>query len=155
MIKFDMKSGYHHLDIFGQHQQYLGFSWKINATTRYFKFTVLPFGLSTACSIFTKFLKPLLRHWRSKGYLAILYLDDGLITSSCYNELCRISNTVRRDLSNAGIIVSETKCQWEPISQLDYLGITVNLQEFNLAVPTFKRLSIIDLLSETIDRPTV
>ena len=28
MITFDLKSGYHHIDIFEAHQEYLGFSWK-------------------------------------------------------------------------------------------------------------------------------
>jgi len=86
MIKFDVKSGYHHLDIFEQHQDYLRFSGVLEGVVRYFKFTDLPFGLSSACSIFTKFLKPLLRHWRFKGYLAILYLDDGFITSHNFTK---------------------------------------------------------------------
>ena len=38
--KFDLKSGYHHLDIFSEHQPYLGFSWKMNGETpSYFMFT--------------------------------------------------------------------------------------------------------------------
>ena len=28
MISFDLKSGYHHVEIFEGHQTYLGFSWK-------------------------------------------------------------------------------------------------------------------------------
>jgi len=30
LIKFDLKSGYHHLDIFEVHQTYLGFSWPVD-----------------------------------------------------------------------------------------------------------------------------
>jgi hypothetical protein len=53
--KFDLKSGYHHWDIFSEHQPYLGFSWKMNGETpSYFMFTVLPFGLTTAPCILTK-----------------------------------------------------------------------------------------------------
>ena len=48
MLTFDLKSGYHHLDIFPEHQTYLGFAWKIGDVLTYFVFTVLPFGLSTA-----------------------------------------------------------------------------------------------------------
>ena len=44
MCTFDLKSGYHHIDIHKQSQTYLGFSWKGD----YYIFTVLPFGLSTA-----------------------------------------------------------------------------------------------------------
>ena len=47
---FDIKSGYHHIDIFPPDQDFLGFSWSFSGVTRYFKFTVLPFGLSTGLS---------------------------------------------------------------------------------------------------------
>ena len=47
LFSFDLKSGYHHVDIAKEHWKYLGFSWK----NCYFTFTVLPFGLSSACYI--------------------------------------------------------------------------------------------------------
>ena len=43
---FDIKSGYHHIEIFESDQQFLGFSWVFDGVTKYFQFTVLPFGLS-------------------------------------------------------------------------------------------------------------
>ena len=66
LIKFDLKSGYHHFDIFEPHQEYLDFSWGLGEDFGYFVFNVLPFGLATACYVFTK----LMRFWRgwSKGY---------------------------------------------------------------------------------------
>ena len=60
-------SGYHHVDIFEEHQTYLGFSWIIEGIERYFVFTVLPFGLSSAPYIFTKVIRPLVAFWHSKG----------------------------------------------------------------------------------------
>jgi hypothetical protein len=64
-----MKSGYHHIDICSEHEQFLGFQWAFNsAKPRYFCFTVLPFGLSSAPYLFTKLFKPLVRHWRSRGF---------------------------------------------------------------------------------------
>ena len=47
MYKFDLKSGYLHLDICPQHQTYLGYEWgnKFNC------YTVLPFGLTTGPNI--------------------------------------------------------------------------------------------------------
>ena len=49
---FDLKSGYHHVDIHKQSQKVLGFAWG----QKYYVFTVLPFGLASACYIFTKLL---------------------------------------------------------------------------------------------------
>ena len=54
MITFDLKSGYHHIEIHPDHLTFLGFAWKFpgEASMRYFVFTVLPFGLSSAPYIF-------------------------------------------------------------------------------------------------------
>ena len=42
---FDIKSGYHHIEIFESDQQFLDFSWVFYGVTKYFQFTVLSFGL--------------------------------------------------------------------------------------------------------------
>ena len=82
MFSFDLKSGYHQVDIVLHHQKYLGFEWG----GKYFVFTVLPFGLSTAPYVFTKLLRPLVRLWRGKGHKAILYLDDGICAVASERE---------------------------------------------------------------------
>ena len=45
MFKFDIKQGYHQIDIHKPHQKFLGFSWEVGGETCYFVFTVPPFGL--------------------------------------------------------------------------------------------------------------
>ena len=60
LFKFDLKSGYHHIDIYPDHQKYLGFQWGTKERICYYVFTVLPFGLSTACYLFTKLTRPLI-----------------------------------------------------------------------------------------------
>jgi hypothetical protein len=69
MFSFDLKSGYHHVEIFEGHQTYLGFTWKcpVSLHEKFYVFTVLPFGLSTACYIYSR------KHWR---YLNIYYIHD-------------------------------------------------------------------------------
>ena len=62
--------GYHHIDIAEEHRKYLEFSWQ----KRYYVFTVLPFGLSTACYIFTKIVRPLVHYWGAKGLQIVVYL---------------------------------------------------------------------------------
>ena len=68
LFKFDLKSGYHHIEIFPAHRKFLTFAWDFGTgSLRYFQFCVLPFGLSSAPFIFTKMFKPLLKSWRSRG----------------------------------------------------------------------------------------
>ena len=48
MFSFDFKSGYHHIEIFEEHCQYLGFSWSNRGIARFYMYLVLPFGLTSA-----------------------------------------------------------------------------------------------------------
>lgn len=57
MLKFDLTSGYHHVNIHPDYFTYLGFSWKFKSVTKYFVFTDLPFGLSSSGYFFTKTIK--------------------------------------------------------------------------------------------------
>lgn len=125
MVSFDLKSGYHHIDIHRDFQCFLGFSWKFANSDRnhYFVFTVLPFGLSSAPFIFTKVLKPLERYWRLLGVNIALFLDDGLIIEYDHNSCKKVSERVRADLKNAGFITNDQKSIWEPCQSIQWLGI--------------------------------
>ena len=76
MYKFDMRHGYHHIDIFREYQTYLGFSWFYKGKLRYFVFTVLPFGLSVGPYCFTKIIRALVKFWRSNGIRIVVFIDD-------------------------------------------------------------------------------
>ena len=57
MFTCDPKSGYHHIDIVLHHRKYLGFAWG----GEYYRFVLLPFGLTSAPYAFTKILHPVIR----------------------------------------------------------------------------------------------
>ena len=103
MFKFDMKSG-HHVGICSDHQGFLGFQWFLynSVEPKYFIFTVLPFGLSSAPYVFTKVFRPIVTHWRSQGVPIVLYLDDGAVCLSDFELAVHTSNIVKTDLSKAG-----------------------------------------------------
>lgn len=125
MISFDLKSGYHHIEIHTEYRTFLGFAWKFpdGNARRYFIFTVLPFGLSTAPHIFTKTLKSLVKHWRYNGISLGLFLDDGWLTEN-EREACQaLSQNIRSDLTDSGLITNEDKCQWEPCQVMEWLGL--------------------------------
>ena len=63
MLKFDLKSWYHHIDVNENFQTYLGFSWKIDGKVSHFVFTVLSFGLNSAPLLFTQIVLPLEKYW--------------------------------------------------------------------------------------------
>ena len=58
LFSLNIKSGYHHIDIFPPDQEFSCFSWSKDEVIRFYKFTVLPFGIPTGPYIFTKVLRP-------------------------------------------------------------------------------------------------
>ena len=134
-FKFDMKSGYHHIDICPYHQTFLGFQWPFNSVhKRYFCFTVLPFGLSSAPYLFTKLFRPLISHWRANGFQIVLYLDDGVDCESDFTVARHVSDSVHRDLIQAGITPNTKKSLWQPVQALDWLGIHWNFAQGVISV---------------------
>ena len=114
MFSFDLRSGYHHIEIFECHQTYLGFSWKHGSSnfTKFYVFTVLPFGLSSAPHIFTKTLKPLEKHWRHQGICIAIFLDDGWAIERDRQVCSSIAKAVKTDLGEAGFITNDEKSIW-------------------------------------------
>ncbi len=135
MFKFDLKSGYHHVEIMPHQHTYLGFCWKLGGRNQYFTFTVLPFGLCTGPYVFTKLCRPLVKHWRGKGFKIALYLDDGIGTAVGRGATRDISCEVQSDLRNSGFVVNEGKSVWEPSPTLEWLGLLWDLQNGVLQIP--------------------
>ena len=119
-----MHSAYHHVDIFKSHTDYLGFSWCYGNTVNYLKFLVLPFGLSSACYIFTKLTRPLVKKWRGEGKQIIMYLDDdiGVHTESDLHVCKTVFNAVRQHLILGSFVPKKEKSMWSPVQQLTILG---------------------------------
>ena len=136
MIKFDTKSGYHHVDIALAHQQFLGLSWPLGSDKpSYFCFNVLPFGLSSAPYLFTKLFRPLVRRWRAQGFHFVLYLDDGADCEADFNSTSSVSESIRSDLANASVVANHAKSVWLPNQVLEWLGLLWNLRDGILSIP--------------------
>ena len=131
MFSFDLKFGYHHVDNAKEHWKYLGFSWE----SRFYVFTVLPFGLSSACYIFTKLVRPLVRYWRKSGLRVIVYLDDGLCAMGGESNALEASTLVQSTLSQAGFVANVKKSIWKPTQRLQWLGFVIELSQGLIEVP--------------------
>ena len=124
VFTFDLKSAYHHVEIFEQHRQYLGFSWESANQKRYFVFNVLPFGISTAGYVFTKLTRVPITYWRAQGKKVVMFLDDGMAGCDKEEEALEMSLTVRSDLDKLGFILAEEKCDWVPSQKAVWLGLS-------------------------------
>ena len=79
-----IKQGYHHIDIYKPYQKFPGFSWEVWGKTCYFVFSVLPFELTSAQFVFTKFMRCLVKHWRINAIRIACFLDDVFGVASSY-----------------------------------------------------------------------
>ena len=143
---FDLKNGYHHLDVCISYRKYLGFQWK----GKFYIFTVLPFGLRTSGYIFTKVIRPLVKKWRKEGIKVVVYLDDGFGVSDNTETCILHSERVRSDLIASGFVPNKDKCNWTPSQDINWLGFHWDLKAGKLSVPSRKLDDIDQLLSYLI-----
>ncbi|VDI03553.1 Hypothetical predicted protein [Mytilus galloprovincialis] len=125
-FKFDLKSGYFHYDVCTKQQTYLGFCWN----NKFYCFTVLAFGLSSAPYLFTKCLRPIVKYWRENGVDIVLYLDDGLGMGKNKQEASECSSFVKTSLLEAGFLINMDKSIFEPVQCLEWLGLVWNSSDF-------------------------
>ena len=151
MFKVDLASGYHHISINRDFVKFLSFSWIIDGKVRYVVFLVLPFGISSACHCFMKLLRPLVKHWRAKGFCIVVYLDDGCGTDSVEN--CKfVSDSVHNDLKLAGFVFILEKSVCVPCSVLEWLGYTCKMQFGTVTMPTRKVIAFKDMIKVALQK---
>ncbi|KAL5463210.1 hypothetical protein EMCRGX_G032089 [Ephydatia muelleri] len=142
MFSFDLKSGYHHVDIARHHRKYLGFEWE----RQFYVFTVLPFGLASAPYVFTKLLRPLVKLWRSRGLKCLMYLDDGIVAVKGKESAEKASMWVRGSLERAGFVMNVDKSVWTPSHRVMWLGFNIDLLDGYVSVPREKVDMLVALL---------
>ena len=136
---FDLKAGYHHVDICPEQWELLGFAYTDHKEElRFFVFKVLPFGLTSAGFLFTKLLRVLIQHWRTQCLCIVAFFDDGLGAASDYEEAVRHSNMVFTDLVASGFVPNKDKCTWEPTETLAWLGMLYDLVQQKIFVEEAK-----------------
>ena len=146
MFNFDLKSGYHHVDIAVHHRKYLGFEWE----QHFYVFTVLPFGLASAPYVFTKLLRPLVKLWRSKGFKSLMYLDDGIVAVKGKESAEKASVWVKNSLQCAGFVINDSKSVWIPSHCVTWLGFSVDLLGGRVFVPQEKLEALVSLVRDSL-----
>lgn len=147
-FSFDLESGYHHVDIFPLHQKFLGFSWKHKVTiTKFYVFTVLPFGLSSASYLFTKLTRPLVYYWRANGLISFVYIDDGIIVNPSLDLALTNSPFVRNTIARSGFVASKTKCVWTPRRSILILGLIIDSLSSSFYIPQIKIAKLLSCIS--------
>ena len=144
---FDLKSGYHRVDIHKEFWDYLGFSWGTGAHRKFYVFRVLPFGLAIACYVFTKLLRPLVKRWRARGLRCIVYIDDGICASPNFELASWARDLIVSDLGRAGFVLNLEKSQLDPSQFGRWLGFEIDLYAGSFRVPSDKISKLKNLIA--------
>ena len=111
--KLDLSQAYQQLPLDDDSKKYV----VINTHRGLFRYTRLPFGISSAPGIFQRVIESLLQGVEG----VVVYLDDILITGSTEDEHLRALEEVLDRLDKAGLRVKQSKCEFMRPS-VDYLG---------------------------------
>ena len=136
---FDLVSAYYHINVHPDFHKYLGFQWTFrNGQTKFFQYQVLVFGLFTAGYIFTKVMRCLVKHWQSKGFRSLFYLDDGFNIDQSSDDCLNSTKAISQDLRAAGFLVNEEKSELTPTQDGEWLGVHLNTQTMQFTIPEKK-----------------
>eukprot|EP01050_Picozoa_sp_SAG11_P029235 SAG11_NODE_8148_length_1054_cov_5.795812_1_plen_148_part_00 len=88
---------------------------------------VISFGWVNSPYYFVKTMKIVQAALRRRGVLLTLYLDDGFVMVDSHEMGLRHREIVVEELARFGMKRQETKGQWEPVQDIEHLGMGVNL----------------------------
>ena len=131
LFKFDLKSGYFHFDIFHQMQTYLGFCFE----GKFYCFTVMAFGISSAPYLFSKCLRTMVKYWREHAIKIVMFLDDGFGMDKSFVKCRSDAEFVKDSLVKAGFFINQEKSIWDPQMFLEWTGLVWNGHEYHISIP--------------------
>lgn len=118
LTKIDLKDAYHSITVATDSRDLLAFRHR-NA---FWRWNVLPFGLSTAPRLFTRILKAGLSPLRMAGVRYVQYLDDILIIADTQTESALHTELVATWLIRLGFQIGIKKSNMVPAHNIDFLG---------------------------------
>ena len=80
--------------------------------------------VSSAPYVFTKVVRQLVKYWRGRGDLILVYLDDGIGGHMSVERSRILSDSVRQDLASSGFTANDDKSMWVgTYSEVSFPGI--------------------------------
>lgn len=124
MVKLDISNAYYHIPIKVSHRRFLTLAFK----NKIFNMNCLPFGLSSAPSMFAKLSNWTANLLRNKDIRTIVYLDDFLLLNQDPLKLREQANWAFNFLQSLGWHINFSKSDLTPKRIVDYLGLMWNTE---------------------------
>ena len=151
----DLDSGYWHVQIAEEHQQFLGVSVEDEEGNQLFwTWNVMFLGISDAAYLFTQVLKPVGSYLRKSGVPNIIYIDDIFLAGLGLE--CSLKNqALALDvLEKSGFVVSKSKSTG-PSSRLKFLGLDICSSTMSFYIPEEKVQRFLGFIEELLSQRRV
>lgn len=146
--KIDLKAAYRHIALHPATWCLFGFEWDGN----YYIDKFLPFGVKSACWLFTQFTNAICWRARYLGVKAILgYLDDFLIIGNSKEECLAHMNIVFGILKRMGFEVAVEKCEG-PVQTIVFLGLVFDSNSRTITLPTARKNFVLLQVNEFLTK---
>ena len=89
----------------------------------------MPFGLISAPYVFANIVRQLVKYWRGRGELILIYLDDGIGGDMSVERSRILSDSALQDLASSGFTVNDDKSIWESTRKLVFPGSILDFGE--------------------------
>lgn len=148
-VSIDLQDAYHLIPVHESSQKYLLFEFQ----GKLYRYTCIPFGLSTAPRLFTKVMRPVMGRLRSLGFTSNYYLDDILLLENS-TERCIENRDKSIDLFNfLGLLINFEKSSLIPSQVIEYLGFIFDSRALTIVLPKRKVLHVESLIQKFINNP--
>ena len=124
LVTIDLKNGFQHVLVDPAFRDLLGFKWN----NQYYRYRVLPFGLSCSPYFFCKILRVVANHLRSLQLRVCFYMDDVLLMAKA-NCMSAHRDELLLTLQRLGWQINMEKSHLTPAHQTNYIGYVLQTDD--------------------------
>ena len=148
LTSIDLREAYYAIPLHKEDRKFICFQWN----NKFFEFTCLPFGLSSAPWIYTKTLRPIFADFHEKGFSGFGYIDDSFIIAETYEESIHATKYLCDSFSKLGFRVHPNKSKLFPSHTLTFLGYVLDSTNMTVSPTEDKILKVKNKIMSVLDK---
>ena len=149
MPSVNLRDAYYSIPVHKEDQKFFSFAWE----EKYYQFICLPNGYKDGPRVFIKVLKAPFAYLRRQGHASVIYLDDGYLQASTYEECCRNIQCTTSLLKALGFFISE-KSVLTPTTRSIFLGFILDSDAMTITLTEKRKGKILSASKVMASAPT-
>jgi len=151
MTSVDLKDAFFSIPMLEAHQKFL----KFEHNGKFYKFICMPMGYGPSMRIFTKVLKPVYAHLRSRQLESAVYVDDNILFGDEFEDCLNNTKATVSLLRKLGFTIHTEKSVLMPTQEIIFLGFVLNSVRMTITLTLEKKEKIRQLCLEIIRKPDI